>query len=207
MQGILLLVSSLWFFSSAHADCDFSINATLIPMESAAPVCLQDYFNARDLAHVSLVNNSQSFSLKRDEERMQFNDQVAFQLAAQNGRLLEKGRLELIDKIAAAHAASLKDVFGACELKMFSGEKRLMIEDFKVSARNSEGVEGTRRMLRSDKDVESPRWELVCKDAAGNEMVEKSGTYFFVFIDVYENLEAANAKGHYAQFLWSFDQY
>lgn len=212
--GVLFSTLLLSFSTASakfqEADCEFVVTKTMIPIDkktSHQNLCLRDYMINRDLAFHSLSETQQgSIIFVKNDKTMQFDDMLLFELPKQNGKPLEnQGRLELVKLILGSFFSELKNSYGSCELKLYSDSKELTLADFKESARDADGQPGTRLMLRKD-DVANPRWELICPLESGDKEVVKSGDYFFIFVDVYENTgENEKLKGHLSRFLFSLN--
>lgn len=199
--GFLFL--GLFAFISQAGACDFNIVKSVIPLEQKtefSELCLNTYFEKRDLAFQSL--SEETVQIVPDAETLVFDDMVLFE-SNKTLPLEEQGRLELIEQIFNQYISNLKAYNGKCELQMFSGEQRLTISDFLILQRSEADQPGTRRQLTKD-DVASPNWKLLCPNKDGQPYVLKSGKYFFVFIDVYENKTISSTKAHFSKFLFSF---
>lgn len=133
---------------------------------------------------------------------MVFDDYLLFRsnLARPLGR---EGRVALIQHIFAAHRSSLRNEFGLCELRLFNGDRELGLGDFRLQEREEAGQPGNRLILTKD-DVAQPRWELRCPDAKGQFTLAKSGSYFFIFVDVLENVSVAGSNEDLAKYLFAF---
>lgn len=207
-----LIAVFIFAASSAQAEsCDLKIFATSMAIEGQTKdldLCLDQYTEARN---IGMYSQSEGFNgkidLVRDPQYIQFYDMFLFETGTKP--LGETGRLDLVKSIYASFQKSLKNEFGRCEMKITAGTKAnptprtLTIDDFIFYVREEGGQPGSRLMLTKD-DVTAPQWELVCPNGAGGTLVEKSGNYFFVFIDVYENLGTGNLRGHLSQVLFSF---
>lgn len=197
------IVLFLTLVSSQSSACDFNITKSVVPLEQQTEfsnLCLDTYFEKRDLAFQSLSEETVKFV--PDAEALVFDDMVLFE-TTQPSPLEESGRLVLIEQIFNLYMANLKAYNGQCELQMYSGEQRLSLNDFLVLQRTEGGQPGTRRQLTKD-DVANPSWKLLCPNKDGQPYVLKSGKYFFVFIDVYENKTLASTKTHLAKYMFSF---
>jgi hypothetical protein len=186
--------------------CDLQIRKTANPINQQTvhqDLCLDDYFAARDLAFHSISVNSMQFLMSKSSTTMQYDDMILFDLPAQTAKPLgEIGRLSVVKTILASYLNSLRNEFGVCTMELYDGKKILTIEDFKLSARDIEGQPGTRLMLTKD-DVADPAWRMTCPTGSGSYEVAKSGNYFFMFVDVHENVSIATTTTHYSQFLFS----
>ena len=201
-QWGLFVFLLLIFFAKSEA-CNFNVMKTMIPLEQKtefSDLCLNDYFQKRDLAFQSLIDGT--IQMKPDAETLVFDDMILFE-TTRTLPLEEKGRLELIEQIFIQYTSNLKAYNGKCELQMYSGEQKISLNDFLILQRTEGGQPGTRRQLTKD-DVVSPGWKLLCPNKDGQLYTLKSGKYFFVFIDVYENKTLSATKTHLAKFLFSF---
>ena len=194
------------FFQSSA--CYLIIRKTANPINQQTVhenLCLDDYFAKRDLAFHSISINAMQFLMSKNLSTMHYDDMILFDLPAQTVTPLgEAGRLAVVKTILTAYFNNLSNEFGACSLTLFDGTKALTMDDFKLSARNIEGQPGTRLMLTKD-DVKNPAWEMSCPTESGAHEVTKSGEYFFIFVDVYENISIATTTTHYSQFLFSLN--
>lgn len=174
----------------AAADCDLLVTKVSVPFLSPdveGPLCLEDYFELRKLASYSIGQSKLGTpTLFYDTENIQFDDMFLFKPNSTD-RLGNEGRLSLVKSIYRALLSSLQNEFGTCSLHLYSATKELTIEDFLYYHREEAGQPGSRLMLTYE-DVTGSRWELLCSDDQGKEVVEKAGTYFFIFVDVYENI-------------------
>lgn len=207
-----LAIVIIVFFSStlSHAMtspvCDFHVIKSVVPRMDDGASCLQDYFAGHNLAQFSL--SFQTGTPIYDSVTMQFDDMLLFTLPHTNP-LGESGRTALVEEIFQAYQSSLRDMMGACTANIYSGDKLLSLKDFSKHKREEGGQPGTRLMIKSE-DISSPHWELLCQDAAGKPVLAKEGNYFFIFVDVYENLALSDHKatpkyvGHLAKYLFSY---
>lgn len=204
MKTLLLCLAVLFASSMASATapktCAFSVIKTLMPLKTANPVCLDEYFYERNLAQYSI--SAEAYAFYRDTMYMQFDDWLLFTVPSQEP-MGEVGRLQLVRQMYETYLKSLRDTFGDCKLNLYGGDKLLTIDDFKVVQRDEEGQPGTRIVLNNE-ILKNQRWELVCKGATGEYGVEKSGGYFYIFFDVYENQGDQGLVGHFSKFLLSF---
>lgn len=209
MKFLGLLFSILLVGFSSHA-CDFQIDKIAVPLKDMtiqSPICLEDYFIARDFANYSQgFDRRGNLEIIQDAENIYFNDMLLFSLPGKEKIPLQAaGRLKLVKNIYAQLFSHMNGYFGACELNLYDGNKKLSIDDFKFYAREEEGQPGSRLMLTTT-DIPKSRWEVVCPLKEGGTYVTKSGNYFFLFVDVYENIgTSANLKDHFAQFLFSLN--
>jgi hypothetical protein len=208
--GMTLFFSGAAFAASGASTCDVQINQTMVPMSIdnsvGTPLCMEDYFKVRDMAFKSLTGDPTGARyLTNDLESISFNDMFTFSLPGrENIPLGEKGRLELIVNTLTQFKASLTNGVGTCELKIYGDGKELSIGDFKKYDRTEEGQPGTRLTL-NDHEVKKQSWELICPTIKkGETYVAKKGTYFYIFVDVYENQGDKNLNGHFSKFLFSF---
>lgn len=202
-------LGSLIFFGFLQSyACDLQIRKTANPINQQTQhehLCLNDYFANRDLAFHSISINSMQFLMSKSLTTMQYDDMILFDLPAQTVKPLgDSGRLAVVKTILSSYFNNLRNEFGACSLSLYDGAKVLTIDDFKLSARNIEGQPGTRLMLTKD-DVADPAWEMTCPTESGAQSVAKSGNYFFIFVDVYENVSISTTTTHYSQFLFSLN--
>lgn len=198
-----ILVSVFVFASSAFgSECDKRITKVMIPMSFDAEqgICFDDYFANRNLSKISI--SSDDGALFEDAKNMAFDDMLLFSYDKPMG---EEGRLNIAKEIYQSYRQSLKDPMGACDIQLWNGDKQLQVTDFQIAKREAEGQPGTRIIIKSE-DFKSPSWKLVCKSVLGGENVVKQGKYFFVFVDVYENIGTANLKNHLSQYLFSHRQ-
>ncbi|MBY0383621.1 hypothetical protein K2X05_00555 [bacterium] len=200
--GVLLFFTTFVFFSQTWA-CDFNVVKSIVPLEQKtqfSELCLNDYFEKRDLAFQSL--SDETMKIVPDAETLVFDDMILFE-TNKTLPLEENGRLELVEQIFNQYMSNLKAYNGLCELQIYSGEQKLSLNDFLILQRTEGGQPGTRRQLTKD-DVASPSWKLLCPNQEGQPYVLKSGKYFFVFVDVYENKTFTSTKSHLAKFMFSF---
>lgn len=184
----------------AYADCDKNIVKVAVPIkaEGKTSLCFDEYFYIRDLANKSISDDTaQVFN---DTQKMQFDDMLLFSYDSPMG---EAGRVAIIRDIYQSYKQSLRNEYGACTVSLFSGSKELTIADFKQESREAEGQPGTRLIIKSE-DISEPRWQLQCPSATGELVVSKTDDYFFIFIDVYENIGTMNLKNHLSKFLFSY---
>jgi hypothetical protein len=215
IRNILLFMVVLFFGGSVFASngagaCDVQINQTMVPMSTddsvVTPICMEDYFKVRDMAFKSLTGDPTGARyLTNDFENISFNDMFTFSLPGrENIPLGEKGRVELVENTIKKFKASLTNGVGTCELKIYSDGKELFLKDFIKYNRTEEGQPGTRLTL-NDHEVKNQSWELICPTIKkGETYVAKKGTYFYIFVDVYENVGTKNLSGHFSKFLFSF---
>lgn len=163
-------------------------------------LCLDRYFEERELITTSISDELPV--LFQDFDNMVFDDILLIE-TQKSLPLEEKGRLEILESIFQSYKSSLKSPYGSCDLKLLSGEKEISFEVFQILAREEGGQPGTRRMLTKD-DVSQPNWQVFCSNSSGEKILFKSGTYFFVFVDIYENKTLQNTSAHLAKFLFSF---
>jgi hypothetical protein len=196
----------LGFFQSYA--CDLQIRKTGNPINQQTThegLCLDDYFATRDLAFHSINIDSMKFLMSKSLTTMQYDDMILFDLPPQTPKPLgDTGRLTLVKTILSSYFNNLRNEFGACSLSLYDGTNVLTIDDFKLSARDIEGQPGTRLMLTKD-DVKNPAWEMTCPTESGAQSVAKSGKYFFIFVDVHENMSISTTTAHYSQFLFSLN--
>lgn len=199
MKSLLFLIP---FFSSLAMACDISVVKTMVPWNSQTThtgLCIDRYFEGRHLLTTSISDEIPV--LFEDLDNMVFDDMLLVELN-NSAPLEERGRLEVLKKIFSSYKQSLKNPWGACDLKMYSGENEISFEDFHISSREEGGQPGTRRMLTKD-DVSKPSWRVFCPNSAGQKVLLKRGDYFFVFVDFYENKTLTSTKAHFAKFLFS----
>ncbi len=213
LLGVLFSLFLFSFSSSAvqvpDVVCDVLVTNTMVSLEAKSThegLCLSDYMLKRDFAFKSLSENQAGATIIiNDPEKMYFNDSFLFQVAeAKKNPLEDEGRLAIVQKIVSLFFSELKNKHGSCELKLYSDQKRLMLADFKQFARKAEDLPGTRLMLTRD-DVKNPSWELECPNAKNEKEISKSGNYFFLFVDVYQNKAEKRFKGHVAELLFSLN--
>jgi hypothetical protein len=204
-----MVLGFLIFFSFLQSyACDLQIRKTANPINQQTvhqDLCLDDYFAARNLAFHSISANSMQFLMSKSATTMQYDDMILFDLPLQTAKPLgEAGRLAVVKTILTSYFSSLRNEFGACTLSLYDGAAILTIDDFKLTARDIEGQPGTRLMLTKD-DVKNPAWEMTCPTESGSYEVAKSGKYFFIFVDVHENVSITTTTTHYSQFLFSLN--
>lgn len=198
-MGLMIAGILLFMASSFGADCDKQIKKVMVPMafDKEAGICFDEYFAKRDLAKYSL--SELSGAVVEASDYMAFDDMILFTYALPMG---EEGRLKIAREIYQTYLSSLKNSVGACSYKIFDGEKQLNVTDFQIGVREAEGQPGSRIILKSE-DLKTPSWKLECPNENGQSVVAKSGNYFFLFVDVYENIGTSNLQGHLTQFLFS----
>jgi hypothetical protein len=197
-------VALIFIAFSAHAyACDVQIVKTIIPLNQQLNhtlLCADQYFEKR--SPLTLSADDESGMIFQDPIDMVFYDMILFE-SPLTLPLEEEGRLQLIDTLFESYKRSLKNHWGTCELKIQSNARDLSLADFHIVSRTEGGQPGTRRMLTKD-DVEAPSWQVLCPTSDGQMKIFKSGSYFFVFVDVYENKTLSKTKAHMAKFLFSF---
>ncbi len=197
---------SLFFVTVESSACDFQITKTAGQLNSQThhkDLCLQDYFQQRNLGFQSLSRDAVNYVIISDLEKMYFDDMLLFEMPHQKGIPLEKaGRLKWVKEIYIQYFASLKNEYGACSLRLYSGKELLSLNDFIPTERDVNGQPGSRLMLTKD-DIQNPSWELACPSATGAMEVSKKGKYFFMFVDIYENKNLTQTQTHFSQFLFS----
>lgn len=168
-------------------------------MQLSLPLCLEDYLSQIDLVHHG--ESEVGLGTMQTHDMMTFNLPQGSALSVRSDR-----RVLTLQSIFKSMLTSLQDEYGACELKMFARDRVLSAADFVTQARVVEEQAGTRIILRSEEQTE-PRWNLECPDEDGLKVVTKSGEYFMVFIDVYENQDPARlgTKSHLMSYLFSFN--
>lgn len=195
------------FGANAQA-CDFSIFKTELPLQEKTQhenLCLSDYFAARDLGRISLGEDHRNPNkpvLFRDTAGMRFSEMMLFEAPQAPSPLGKDGRLALARELIEAHAKSLRNDYGACKLEIRNGDRVVELKDFTPTEREVNSQPGSRLMLTSELAID-PHWQLRCPGPKGEERVEKSGSYYFVFADIYESPDHS-LKGNLAQYLFSF---
>lgn len=208
LQGVAMGIWGLFFaLSMSFAnDCDFVIDRTQVPLSGTtvhSALCLEEYATQRDFANMSLGETELGKLYEfRDPTGIYFYDMMTF-ITPVTSLLGNDGRKSLVTRMYNAILSSLKNEFGACQLEMYSGDKKLSLNDFIKAARDAQGHPGTRLILTKD-DVPSPRWLLQCPTQSGEVQVVKKGNYFFTFAEVYESNGDPKLKGNLAQYLLSF---
>jgi hypothetical protein len=204
-MGLGLFIFLCFLQSSA---CDLQIRKTANPINQQTEhegLCLNEYFAIRDLAFHSISVNSMYFLMSKSPTTMQYDDMILFDLPPHTAKPLgESGRLTVVRTILSSYFSHLRNEFGTCTLSLYDGSQKLTIDNFQRFSRDIEGQPGTRLMLTKD-DVKDPSWEMTCPTASGASSVAKSGKYFFIFVDVHENLSISTTTTHYSQFLFSLN--
>lgn len=210
---ILLLTCGLLAMSDVAHACDLQLEKLAVPLAGTNfpnDLCIESYFEQRDLGRMSLGANEQTGAyFFRDQSKMDFNDLAIFKRLAPNPPAVLApmgldGREALLKKIYGIYLKSLRSDSGACELQLSANGQPRSLEDFTFSERLEEGQPGTRLSIMSDGSFD-PSWEMLCQGSDGQKHVEKSGSYFFLFIDVYDNVDAsAFLRDNLAQWLMSF---
>lgn len=199
-----ILVSILVLMGTAFgADCDKSIKKVLMPLsfDTEQGMCFDDYFSQRNLTKISINDDGQMFP---DTNNMAFDDWLLFAYEKPMG---ESGRLQIVKEIYQSYRSSLKNEFGFCDIQLWSADKQLQVEDFQIVQREEAGQPGTRITIQSE-NVVDPSWKLVCTSPFDeSKKVVKQGKYFFIFVDVYENIgTAAGLDNHLSKYLFSHRQ-
>lgn len=201
--GFFIVLS---FFQSSA--CDLQIRKTANPINQQTVhegLCLDEYFATRDLAFHSISINSMQFLMSKSPTTLQYDDMILFDLPPETPKPLgESGRLAVVKTILSSYFSHLRNEFGSCTLSLYDGTQTLTIDDFKKFPRDIEGQPGTRLILTKD-DVKNPSWEMTCPTESGASYVAKSGKYFFIFVDVHENVSISTTTTHYSQFLFSLN--
>jgi hypothetical protein len=206
LLGLFLFWVSLFSLPAfAAGGCEVNVQQASYPLKAFMPLCIDDYFYSRDLGKQSqTVNFNNQPTTFRDPENMQFNDYLNFKTRSPRA-LGTDGRLELVKTVLAAHRANLRNEFGLCTLNVYAGEKLLTVEDYLHKVRDKEELPGDRLYVYSAEQAGPTRWDLICPNGVGGEMVDKTGVDYYIFVDVYENTEdKAATQGHYISFLFSF---
>lgn len=189
--------------STPSFACEIQLTKTELPIQANNP-CLDTYFQTRNLGQFTLGEDERTGVPKiyRDYSDLSFGELLLFKLE-NNAPLGAAGRKAAVEKIYQSYMNNLRNDFGACTMQIFAAEKQIQFSDLIESARSIANQPGTRMMLTKD-DVKNPSWKLICNDQSGKEVVEKSGNYFFFFVDVYENTTPQNLKDHLSNYLFSF---
>lgn len=207
MKPTLPVAIAALLTSLSSQACDFEITKTELPLENKVRhenLCLENYFEKRDLGRFSLGEDHRTGApvIFRDTANSSFGEMYLFKTNSDD-LLGIQGRLALAKKVYANYMNSLRNDFGACKLEIRSGDRLLSIEDFIPSERNEAEQPGSRLMLTKD-DVKSPHWKLLCADANGKEKIEKEGDYFFIFVDIYDNISPGTLQNNLGKYLFSF---
>lgn len=197
--SFLLLVST----SNASAVCDVSVYSTKFPfMDQTSvnieePMCLEHYFKLRSLMKYSLneepsqIVRANPMIMIPDDNQIYFYDFLLIDV--ENASLLETddGMEELIEYELSKLLLSLKHEGRHCDLRLFSGDRKLNLDDFSREPREDILGEGKaakgRGLIINGKDFEEPRWELQCQNSSKEYEMHSSGNYFFLYGSVYQN--------------------
>jgi hypothetical protein len=211
LLGLIASILVLQLFSLntfAKTDCDFVIYRVMVPLKNKVdtnPICLNEYFQLRDLGQFSYIDNSKGKIVSyQDKQSIQLEDIILFEVSE---KLLGiKGRLKYIKEIYKKLNGSIKNDFGLCHVNLMDDDKTLSINDFILTAREEGDHPGSRLMLTND-DIKNPHWELICTNSMGIQKIVKKGTYVFIFIDIYENIGTKTIFSHHmAKYLFHLKQ-
>ncbi len=188
--------------------CSLSMFKTLRPVDGATNhknLCIEDYFSKLELGQISLTEDKAGTEvISRNSSLMVYDDYILL-ASRQASPLGEQGRLSALEVIYNSYINNIRNDNGLCRLDLRVGDKVLGFSDLKVVARSEQGLTGTRVALSKD-EVPEAKWRLHCPDQNGEMKLTKSGSYFFIFVDIYDPAPGMNVPGNFAKFLFSFRQ-
>ncbi len=193
----------------AQEVCSLSISKTMRPVQGAINhqnLCIDNYFSGLRLGQLSLDFDSKTGEeVTSNNSRLMVYDDSMLVKSHTPSPLGEQGRLNALEVIYNSYQKNIRNENGLCRLEILDGERALNFSDLKVVARSIEGLIGTRVTLGKN-DIPNAKWRLSCPNQQGKMEITKSGSYFFIFVDIYDPAPGMNVQGNLSKFLFSFRQ-